>query len=98
MRKKKGLVKRDRITRPRTNIQGETTRSNPNEIQDSKSVSELSSIDKESEDSLGLHPLLVCDIEPDIRPFTWPRRKRKPVSPDNRPTQLDLFGGNNEQS
>lgn len=32
-----------------------------------------------------LHPLLVCDIEPDVRPFVWPRRKRRARS-----VELDL--------
>lgn len=40
----------------------------------------------------GLHPLLIADIVPDKRPFSWPRRKLKQRSVEKRPTQLTLDG------
>lgn len=91
--KEMDLVNRDRPTRPRTtNIQGETTNRKPGINESSKTGAELSSIDKNAVDSLGLHPLLVCEIEPDVRPFEWPKRKRKRLSPETRPKQQNLFG------
>ena len=39
-----------------------------------------------------LHPILLCDIEPDERPFTWPRRKRyRDMTLEE---QLELFDTN----
>jgi hypothetical protein len=41
-----------------------------------------------------INPLLACDIKPDIRPFEWPKRKRrKPLR--RRPMQLKLFDEGN---
>lgn len=39
-----------------------------------------------------LHPKLICRIEPDIRLFEWPKRKRIKSGPT--PTQLELFEEN----
>ena len=36
-----------------------------------------------------LHPLLVGDFEPDVRPFTWPKRKRAKIAKPVK--QLELF-------
>lgn len=40
-----------------------------------------------------LHPALICNVEPDVRPFEWPKRKRKRGNRRTRDTtiQLQLF-------
>ena len=42
-----------------------------------------------------LHPLLVGDFKPDVRPFEWPERPRRRQGPE--PVQLDLFGENTNE-
>lgn len=39
-----------------------------------------------------LHPLLIGEFEPDIRPFEWPQRKQRETGP--RPVQPNLFEDN----
>lgn len=36
------------------------------------------------------HPKLMCRIEPDVRPFEWPRRPRRKKDP-NEPLAISLY-------
>lgn len=40
----------------------------------------------------GLHPELIADIEPDKRPFSWPKRRKQEASMEKRPIQLNING------